>query len=96
MRDRYIPVDRRVAVLEAVLTDTPRAETTALILADAVLARALGCPYRGSTTSSRRGDRGEVRVGKVHLGHGGLVTRDLQGQYTAGCVSLPPENHIKV
>jgi Protein of unknown function (DUF1403) len=36
------PVARAAAVLEAVLTDAPRAETPALILADAVLARALG------------------------------------------------------
>jgi hypothetical protein len=36
------PVDRAAAVLEAVLTDTPRAETAALILADAVLASSLG------------------------------------------------------
>jgi len=36
------PVDRAAAVLEAVLTDAPRAETAALILADAVLATTLG------------------------------------------------------
>jgi hypothetical protein len=36
------PVARAASVLEAVLTDAPRAETAALILADAVLARALG------------------------------------------------------
>jgi Protein of unknown function (DUF1403) len=36
------PVDRAAAVLEAVLTDDPRAEVTALILADAVLAHSLG------------------------------------------------------
>jgi hypothetical protein len=36
------PVDRAAAVLEAVLTDSPRAETAALILADAVLATSLG------------------------------------------------------
>lgn len=36
------PVDRATGALEAVLTDTPRAETTAIILADVVLARALG------------------------------------------------------
>ena len=36
------PVDRAAAVLEAVLTDAPRAETAALILADAVLATSLG------------------------------------------------------
>jgi hypothetical protein len=36
------PVDRAAAVLEAVLADTPRAETAALILADAVLATSLG------------------------------------------------------
>jgi len=36
------PVDRAVAVLDAVLRDAPRAETTALILADAALAKALG------------------------------------------------------
>ena len=36
------PVDRAAGVLEAVLTDTPRAETAALNLADAALARALG------------------------------------------------------
>jgi len=36
------PVDQAAQVIEAVLTDTPRAETAALILADAVLSRALG------------------------------------------------------
>lgn len=36
------PVDRAAQVLEAVLTDDRRAETTALILADAVLAKSLG------------------------------------------------------
>lgn len=36
------PVDRAAAVLEAVLADAPRAETPALILADAALAKALG------------------------------------------------------
>lgn len=36
------PVGRAAAVIEAVLTDSPRAETAALILGDAVLAHALG------------------------------------------------------
>jgi hypothetical protein len=36
------PVDRAAQVLEAVLTDSPRAETAALILGDAVLAKSLG------------------------------------------------------
>ena len=36
------PVDRAAQVIEAVLTDSPRAETAALILADAVLSMALG------------------------------------------------------
>ena len=36
------PVDRAAQVIEAVLTDNPRAETAALILADAVLSKALG------------------------------------------------------
>ncbi len=36
------PVDRAAAVLEAVLTEAPRAETAALILTDAVLAQSLG------------------------------------------------------
>lgn len=36
------PVDRATAVLEAVLTDAPRAETAALILADAAFATSLG------------------------------------------------------
>ena len=35
------PVDRAAGVLEAVLADTPRAETAALILADAVLAKSM-------------------------------------------------------
>ncbi|WP_374644147.1 DUF1403 family protein [Tabrizicola sp.] len=39
------PVDRAALVLEAVLTETPRAETAALILADAVLAKSLGGTY---------------------------------------------------
>ena len=37
-----MPVDRVAAVIEAVLTQSPRAETVALILAEAVLARSLG------------------------------------------------------
>jgi len=36
------PVDRAAAAIEVVLADDPRAETAALILAEAVLARALG------------------------------------------------------
>lgn len=36
------PITQAACVLEAVLTDDPRAEQTALIMADAVLARALG------------------------------------------------------
>lgn len=36
------PVDRAAGVLEAVLADAPRAEASALILADAALAKALG------------------------------------------------------
>jgi hypothetical protein len=39
---RGTPVDRAAAVLEAILTDAPRAETAALILADAALALAVG------------------------------------------------------
>lgn len=36
------PVDRAAQVIEAALADRPRAETSALILADAVLSRSLG------------------------------------------------------
>ena len=36
------PVDRAAQVIDAVLTDSPRAETAALILADAVLSKSLG------------------------------------------------------
>lgn len=36
------PVDRAAQVIEAVLTDSPREETAALILGDAVLARSVG------------------------------------------------------
>lgn len=36
------PLERAAAALEAVLTDAPRAETAALILADAVLSRSIG------------------------------------------------------
>ncbi|MGQ0564934.1 MAG: DUF1403 family protein [Gemmobacter sp.] len=39
------PVARASWVIEAVLTDAPRAETAALILADAVLAKSLGREY---------------------------------------------------
>lgn len=39
------PVDRAAQVVEAVLTDHPRMEVAALILADAVLARSLGATY---------------------------------------------------
>lgn len=36
------PMDRAAQVIDAILTDTPRAETEALILADAVLAKSVG------------------------------------------------------
>lgn len=36
------PVDRAAQVVEAILTDSPRAEAAALILGDAVLAKAMG------------------------------------------------------
>lgn len=39
------PVDRAASVIEAVLADAPRAETAALILADAVLSQGLGRAY---------------------------------------------------
>lgn len=39
------PMDRAVQVLEAMLADNPRAETAALILADAVLAKSLGLSH---------------------------------------------------
>ena len=39
---RAAPVNRAVRVLEAVLTEAPRAEVPALVLADAALAQALG------------------------------------------------------
>jgi hypothetical protein len=39
------PVDRAAQVVEAVLTDHPRMEVAALILADAALARALGATH---------------------------------------------------
>ena len=39
------PVARAAGVLEAVLAEAPRAETAALILADAALARAMGWDY---------------------------------------------------
>lgn len=39
------PVDRAAHVIEAVLTDHPRAETAALILADAVLAKGVGATH---------------------------------------------------
>lgn len=39
------PVDRAALVIEAVLTDHPRMEVAALILADAALARALGATH---------------------------------------------------
>lgn len=62
------PVDRAAQVVEAVLTDSPRAEVAALILADAALARALGAthalPLLGLTLKPRdlrlRGD--ELRL----------------------------------
>ena len=40
------PISRAATVLEAVLTDAPRAETAALLLADAALARTLGWDHR--------------------------------------------------
>ncbi|WP_252729618.1 DUF1403 family protein [Pacificibacter marinus] len=39
------PVERAAAVIEAVLTDAPRADVSALILADAALAQGLGCGH---------------------------------------------------
>ena len=39
------PVDRAAHVIEAVLTDHPRAETAVLILADAVLAKGVGATH---------------------------------------------------
>lgn len=39
------PVPRAAAVIQAVLADSPRSETPALILGDAVLAQALGWPH---------------------------------------------------
>ena len=39
------PVDRAAQVIEAVLTDSPRAEAAALILSDAALAKALGATH---------------------------------------------------
>lgn len=39
------PVDRAAQVIEAVLSDSPRAETAALVLADAVLSKVLGGTY---------------------------------------------------
>jgi hypothetical protein len=58
------PVDRAAQVIEAVLTDSPRGEIAALILADAVLSRALGrnhlLPLLGPVMTARdvrlRGD----------------------------------------
>ena len=58
------PVDRAAQVIEAVLAESPRAETTALILADAVLSLALGrdhlLPLLGPVMTARdlrlRGD----------------------------------------
>lgn len=58
------PVDRAAQVIEAVLTDFPRGEVAALILADAVLSRALGrdhlLPLMGLVMTARdlrlRGD----------------------------------------
>lgn len=58
------PVDRAAQVIEAVLTDNPRDETLALILADAVLSQALGrdhlLPLLGPVMTARdlrqRGD----------------------------------------
>ena len=42
LKARGIPVARAASILEAVLAETPRAETAALILADAALARSMG------------------------------------------------------
>ncbi len=39
------PVDRAAAVLEHVLAAAPRAETAAMILADAGLAKSMGCTH---------------------------------------------------
>jgi hypothetical protein len=56
--DSGAPISRAAAVLESVLTQAPRAEVPALILADAALARALGWdhPVPLLAADLRRGD----------------------------------------
>ena len=57
------PVDRAVWVIEAVLADTPRAETAALILADAVLSKAMGRDHILPTLSLALKPRDMARSG---------------------------------
>lgn len=62
------PITRAAAVLETVLTDAPRAEVPALILADAALAQALGWDHLVPLLASRlkrahlRSRRGDLRL----------------------------------
>ena len=84
------PVERAAQVIEAVLTDNPRDEIAALILADAVLSRALGrdhpLPLLGPVMTARdlrlRGDdlrlachRSAVRGVGQALALGGTLAR---------------------
>jgi hypothetical protein len=48
------PVTRAAMVLETVLTEAPRADVPALVLADATLARALGPPPTAALFSAGR------------------------------------------
>ncbi|WP_341213718.1 DUF1403 family protein [uncultured Limimaricola sp.] len=62
------PIARAAATLEAVLSEAPRAETAALILADAVLAKVLGWDWivpllaNGLTPRELRRDGDELRL----------------------------------
>lgn len=61
-----LPVDRAAAVLEAVLTEAPRAEIAALILAEVTLARALGWDHLTPLLASGLTSR-ELRAGGADL-----------------------------
>jgi len=70
------PVARAAAVLEALLTEAPRAETGALILADAALARAAGWAHLLPLLATGLKPRDlRLRGGDLHLAcHRALVT----------------------
>jgi hypothetical protein len=99
------PVGRAAAVIEAVLADMPRAETAALILADAVLSRAMGwdplLPLLALALKSRdlrlRGDDLRLachRAVVAAAGQAGALAADL-ARRAAGLQTVGPKLRAK-